>query len=134
MAIDRAGSLARQAAVASDSGDHAVAAVHYAEALASLPEDHLGDRFQLRLALAQSQMLAKQLPESHVALQSLMDEIEQASPDELDPNLIKETRNTLANAEYYMTWLLRLEGKPTEEWEPEIESARQHYHDLDFRW
>jgi len=26
-----------------------------------------------------------------------------------------------------MTWLMRLEGKPTEDWEPEIESSRQHY-------
>ena len=26
-----------------------------------------------------------------------------------------------------MTWLLRLEGKPREEWEPQIEAARQGY-------
>jgi hypothetical protein len=29
-----------------------------------------------------------------------------------------------------MTWLMRLEGLPQEEWEPEIESARQHFRQL----
>jgi hypothetical protein len=33
----------------------------------------------------------------------------------------------LAGAKYYMTWLMRLEGLPQEDWEPEIESARQHF-------
>ena len=29
-----------------------------------------------------------------------------------------------------MTWLMRLEGMPEEEWMPEIEAARQHYTQL----
>ena len=44
-----------------------------------------------------------------------------------DPALVDQTRDTLANAQYYMTWLMRLEGKPAENWEPEIEASRQHY-------
>ncbi|WP_182864948.1 hypothetical protein [Stieleria mannarensis] len=130
LAIDRAASQVRQASTAAESGDHATATLHYAEALAYLPEDQVGDRYRLRLAHARSQMLAKQLPESHVALQSLMDEVEQAPPEQVDPSLVSQTRDALAHAEYYMTWLLRLEGKPAEEWEPEIESARQHYRKL----
>ena len=38
-----------------------------------------------------------------------------------------EAREALANAQYYMTWLMRLEGLSNDEWEPEIESARQSY-------
>ena len=30
-------------------------------------------------------------------------------------------------SQYYMTWLMRLEGLSADEWEPEIESARQTY-------
>jgi hypothetical protein len=33
----------------------------------------------------------------------------------------------MANAQYYMTWLMRLEGLGRDAWEPEIESARQTY-------
>ncbi len=41
--------------------------------------------------------------------------------------LIAHTRAALANSQYYMTWLMRLEGLAKEVWEPEIESARQHF-------
>ena len=44
-----------------------------------------------------------------------------------DPKLRDEAREALANAQYYMTWLMRLEGLSNDEWEPEIESARQTY-------
>jgi hypothetical protein len=33
----------------------------------------------------------------------------------------------LANAQYYTTWLMRLEGLPREEWLKEIEASRQNY-------
>src|SRR6266566_684070 len=38
-----------------------------------------------------------------------------------------EARSTLANSQYYMTWLMRLEGMSPNDWEPEIEAARQSY-------
>ena len=44
--------------------------------------------------------------------------------------LLRESREALANAQFYMTWLLRLEGKPREEWEPKIEAARQNFRQL----
>ena len=33
----------------------------------------------------------------------------------------------MANSQYYMTWLMRLEGQPRDLWEPEIDAARQTY-------
>ena len=44
-----------------------------------------------------------------------------------NPKLTEEVRSTLANSQYYMTWLMRLEGRSREEWEPEIEASRQNY-------
>jgi hypothetical protein len=43
------------------------------------------------------------------------------------PALRDEAREAQANVQYYMTWLMRLEGLSADEWEPEIESARQTY-------
>jgi hypothetical protein len=130
LATDRAGTLVRQATAAADSHEFDVATSHYAEALTSLPSDQRSDSYGVRLALAQSQMQASQLPEARVALETLLDEIQQEQSDDGGNRLMQETRNTLASAEYYMTWLMRLEGLPAEEWEPEIESARQHYRKL----
>ncbi|HJZ60243.1 MAG TPA: hypothetical protein VKE74_35195, partial [Gemmataceae bacterium] len=45
----------------------------------------------------------------------------------VDPALLAEARATLANSQYYVTWLMRLEGLGQEAWEPEIESGRQTY-------
>jgi tetratricopeptide (TPR) repeat protein len=130
LATDRAGSLARQATDAVDANNFDEAASRYAEALASLPSERRSDSYSIRLALAQSQMQASQLPEARVALEALLDEFQQEQPADVDKRLVKETRNTLASAEYFMTWLMRLEGQPVEEWESEIESARQHYRKL----
>ena len=48
-----------------------------------------------------------------------------------DPNapadLKEDALSSLANARYYMTYLMKLEGLPASEWEPEIEAARQEY-------
>ena len=74
---------------------------------------------------AKVQMLGHQLPEANAALRELVDQIE--DDKSADPKLRDEAREALANAQYYMTWLMRLEGLGAEEWEPEIESARQTY-------
>src|SRR4029453_2890004 len=39
----------------------------------------------------------------------------------------REIRGTLAGADYYAAWLMRLEGAPAEEWLLPIESPRQHF-------
>ena len=75
--------------------------------------------------MAKTQMQSKKLPEARAALEGLVDELE--SSKTADANLVKDARQSLANAQYYMTWLMRLEGLPAEEWEPEIEASRQNY-------
>jgi len=95
------------------------------EALAMLPDDRKSDEYVVRLEKAQAQMMAKQLPDARLALEGLLQEVE--ADKESDAKLKSEVRSTLANSQYYMTWLMRLEGLPKTDWEPEIEAARQNY-------
>jgi hypothetical protein len=97
----------------------------YEQALAMLPEGRVADSRLIRLKRAKIQMFANQLPEASVALQELVDQL-QDDPS-ADPNLRDQARESLANSQYYMTWLKRLEGLGPDEWEPDIESARQTY-------
>ena len=90
-----------------------------------LPEGRADDARRIRLQRAKVQMLGHQLPEANAALRELVDQLQDDKA--ADPKLRDEARETLANAQYYMTWLMRLEGLGAEEWEPEIESARQTY-------
>jgi hypothetical protein len=58
-------------------------------------------------------------------LKNLVDELKE--DDRADSHLLAEARDALSNSQYYMTWLMRLEGQPRELWEPEIDAARQTY-------
>jgi hypothetical protein len=108
--------------------DRAAAVDAFTEALKLLPDGHADEARRIRLQRAKVQMLAKQLPEAHADLTSLVDEL--SGDAAADPKLLAEARSVLANSQYYLTWLMRLEGLPREVWEPEIESARQIYRHL----
>lgn len=136
---DRAATSAREAEsiaseareIAARDGDEAArdkweAAVEaYESALQTLPTGHVEEGRGLRLELAKARMFVDQLPEAHRDLITLVNEIEA----DTTPNaaLLAQSRSALANAQYYATWLMRLEGAAREEWEPEIEAARQNY-------
>jgi hypothetical protein len=101
------------------------AVTRYDEAMAMLPEGRSQEARQIRLKRAEVQMFAHQLPEAAAALRELVDQMQDDKT--ADPGLRDQAREALASAQYYMTWLMRLEGLPPTEWEPEIESARQTY-------
>jgi hypothetical protein len=107
------------------AGDYALAVDKYNDALKGLPEGRATETRQIRLERAKAQMLAKQLPEAHNDLTQLVDEL--AADPNADAKLLADARSTLANSQYYMTWLMRLEGLGRDAWEPEVESARQTY-------
>ena len=119
------------AALLSEADRHAAAeewadaAELYDKALRLLPADRVQDSRRIRLEKAKAQMLARQLPEAHADLKALVDELTRA--DKGDAKLLAESQSALANSQYYMTWLMRLEGQPRDMWEPEIEAARQTY-------
>jgi hypothetical protein len=131
-AATRGEDFAREArAVAAKDGDAAArelwqkAADAYEEALGELPRENVAQSRVLRLERAKAQMFLSKLPDAHHEFALLVDELE--SDPTADPKLLADARGALANAQYYRTWLMRLEGAPAAEWEPEIEASRQNY-------
>ncbi len=120
--------VAAHAAAADGNWQEAIA--RYEESLTLLPaslDDGPGRAvFQrVRLELNKARMQASELPTAREELDGLVEQMA-AEPDS-DPELLAEARQQLARAQFYTTWLMRLEGVAREEWEPEIEAARQNY-------
>jgi hypothetical protein len=110
-------------AVANEEWGEAVEA--YQDALARLPKQEKQLAYQIRLETAKAMMLNKQLPTARQDLAKLVTDLDD---DEAAPQKLRDAaRSALANARYYMTYLMKLEGLPDTAWEPEIEAARQEY-------
>jgi len=124
-ALSSTSTLLADAHAAMQAGDYALAVSLYGEGLESLPKDRVADARRVRLELAKARMQAKGLPDAREELEVLVDEL--AGDEKADATLRAGARDALASSQYYMTWLMRLEGKPRETWEPEIEAARQNY-------
>lgn len=123
--LDNVDQRIKAAKEASSKGNWAHAILLYNEALPMIPTERVKESQKLRLERDKAMMLNGQLPEAYLDLEALLTELnESTNPDE---ELLKQTRSAMANAEYYVTWTLRLEGVGKEGWEPIIESARQNY-------
>lgn len=130
VALEDADAVLVAAAAAAADGDWRDAAKRYEEALQLLPAS-LADgpmRFlfdRTRLELNKARMLASELPTAREELGAMVADLEQQPS--ADPTLLADARQQLARAQFYTTWLMRLEGLTREQWEPEIEAARQNY-------
>lgn len=125
MDLDQVEILVDKAKSSSRRGEHDVAALLYDKALNQLPEGRNQEGRAIRLERAKAQMLAKQLPTARADLQSLLNDI--ANDETVAESFKDDVRSSLANSQYYMTWLMRLEGRSREDWEPEIEASRQSF-------
>lgn len=125
LALDAADALLVDAHQAALDGSWNTAVRGYEEALAKLPKDQEAVAQRLRLELNKARMQAKGLGTAREELESLVDEL--AEDKQADPQLLGEARQALARAQFFTTWLMRLEGVPREEWVPEIEAARQNW-------
>lgn len=123
--LDDIGRSLKQARASAATEDWEAAVEFYSEALNGLPPDRVGEARSIRVERAKAMMLAKQLPEAHADMKSLVGEMQDDSS--ADAKVLSDARSTLANSQYYMTWLMRLEGLSQEEWGPEIDAARQSY-------
>lgn len=123
--LDRTSIMIGDARQSVSNGDWQKAVEQFDRVLASLPDNRREEILQLRLEKCKAQMFAAQLPDARASLADLLDET--ANDETLDRQFRDDVRSTLANSQYYMTWLMRLEGLPEDEWMPEIESARQNY-------
>ena len=123
--LDDAQTLIQRAEKSLANEEYSQAVKNWEGALGKLPKDKVTLGRQLQLEIAKAKMLDKKLPEAREELAELMLLLDE------DPNansqLRDETRAALANARYYMTYLMKLEGLPDSEWEPEIEAARQEF-------
>jgi hypothetical protein len=104
----------------------------YDEALKQLPADRTLTQRRLKLERAKAALLDSKLPTATADLSSLVEELQNAAAAKdgdvaANAQMLRESREALANSQFYMTWLLRLEGKAREEWEPQIDAARQNY-------
>jgi len=129
---DVATTLARaETAVQDENWGEAVE--RYDEALKQLPADQTLTQRRLKLERAKAALHDSKLPTATADLSSLVEELQDANATRngadaaTNAQLLRESREALANSQFYMTWLLRLEGKAREEWEPQIDAARQNY-------
>ena len=90
-----------------------------------LPEDDLATQRKTRLELAKCEIHNSGLPQANEDLKMLVEEL--MDDPESDPQTLVASRIALANSQFYITWLMRLEGRPQEVWEPEITSSQQIY-------
>lgn len=123
LVLDDVGRLLRDAQQHVEDEQWGAAVACYDDALAVLPGDRVSETRRVRLERAKAQMMVKQLPVAHRELKMLAEEM--VDDREANPELLAEVRRSLAHSQYYMTWLMRLEGLGRDQWEPEIESSRQ---------
>jgi tetratricopeptide (TPR) repeat protein len=103
------------------------ASQQFQKALELVPENDDQLRQTLRLELAQSRIYGAGLSEANEDLKKLLGEITAPDAPAADSKFVSQVREALASSQYYLTWLMRLEGLPETDWKPEIESARQNY-------
>ncbi len=113
---------ARQA-IADQNWEQAISS--FDAVLSALPADLRIESMQIQLEKAKAQMMAAELPAARTMLDTLLADVRKAPV--ASPKLLADTQATLANAQYYMAWLMRLEGAAEEDWMAEIESARQNF-------
>jgi hypothetical protein len=123
--LDEVAALVAAAESAAEAENWADAGKNYDEALKKLPAGNLDAARHLRLERAKTRMHEKQMRTAQEELAGLVDELEADAT--AGPALQRAAREALANSQFYMTWIMRLEGQPRDIWEPEIEGARQNY-------
>src|SRR5262245_20314662 len=122
--LDQVAQKVKAAMEAEKAEDWLGAVAAYEQALTWLPAEEKGERFKLQRAHANARMFAGELPEAIMELEGLLAEMLKQNAS---PQLAREVRGTLASAEYYAGWLMRLEGATAEEWTAETEQARQNF-------
>jgi hypothetical protein len=129
MVLEETDTVLLTAHAAADSGRWKEAVSRYEEAIAKLPRAETAASNatvqRLQIELNKARMQASGLPTARAELDSLVEQMEAEATTE--PKLLAEARQLLARAQFFTTWLMRLEGLDREAWEPEIEAARQNW-------
>lgn len=126
MELDDAGGALATARKAVESQEWDQAIESYDLALSKLPAEKIELATKIRIEIAKAKIQNKGLPEAREEMLQLVGELREAE-ESSSPELMEEAIETLAYTRYYMTYLMKLEGLPPTQWEPEIEAARQEY-------
>jgi hypothetical protein len=124
LAQDRAALKISEAKAFEAKEDWASAYRVWGEALAGTPADQKEAQFQIRLSQSRARVQMGGIPEAMEDMSTLLDEVVAANGKK---TLQEEIRGSLASSQYYVAWLMRLEGAEGEEWMPRAESARQNF-------
>ena len=129
MALESMDAVVLAAHDAAQGGKWKEAVRQYEAALTKLPknQDAIAKSTvqRLQVELNKARMQASKLPEAREELESLVEAMQADAGS--DPVVLADARQALARSQFYMTWLMRLEGLDREQWEPEIEAARQNW-------
>lgn len=129
VALEEVDSVVQKAHDAAAAGDWANAVALYSDAIDALPdgEDSSDPALhqRLRIELNKARMQSAGLPTAREELETLVTQMQ--GDEGTDPELLRDAREQLARAQFYTTWLMRLEGLDRTRWEPEIEAARQNW-------
>lgn len=129
IALEETDAVVLAAHQAAADGEWKLAVTKYQAALSKLPADpdayDIKVSQRLQIELNKARMQAAGLPEARNELESLVEQMQ--GEKDTDPQLLNDARQALANAQFYRTWLMRLEGLDRTQWEPEIEAARQNW-------
>ena len=129
VALEEADAVILAAHKAASEGNWKLAIQEYTDAIAKLPQDPdaVDERVsqRLRIELNKARMQSQGLIEARDDLADLVEQMQ--GDDKADPELLRDARQALARAQFYKTWLMRLEGLDRKVWEPEIEAARQNW-------
>lgn len=123
--LDHAGDALAKArkAVADEDWDTAIES--YQDALGKLPKEKHETSIRIQIEIAKAKIQNAGLPEAREDLAELVANLN--TDDTVSPELKGEALSALANSRYYMTYLMKLEGRPESDWVPEIDAARQEY-------
>ena len=112
IALEETDSVILAAQKAVEEGEWKLAVSEYEAALSKLPKNP--DAYdikvvqRLQIELNKARMQASGLPEARDELETLVEQMQQS--EDTDPVLMRDARQALANAQFYKTWLMRLEG------------------------
>lgn len=127
--LEAADAVLVKAHAAAVAGEWQQAIQLYEDGIKALPADAdvvgMSLRQRLQLELNKARLQAGGLPDARQELEVLVEQMQGTAG--ADPRLLAEARQALARAQFYTTWLMRLEGLDRKEWEPEIEAARQNW-------
>lgn len=124
---DNAAELMQQARVEEKNGNWDKARQLYDDAVKMLPEENSDhEKVTLRLAKLRTFLNSSEAVKATEEAEALMLDVETGKL-KVSSKYKNDIRASLAHAEYYTAWHMRLEGSPRVKWMKELETARQNF-------